>query len=185
MKKFLIAALGFSIALNAVADSAQITRLTQLGMPAERSKEIDGAYSSAVKVSTLPKVTNSISLGSATKTYKVVYSTVFSAGAASTLTATGTNQATGLVLTTSVNNFTTVAASTAAVLPATTVCPIGCHAVVRNGGANDLLLYPATGQGINGGAANASITLTTAAKQVATCDLVTATLWVCTVATGT
>lgn len=107
---------------------------------------------------------------------------VLPAGAA--LTAAGTTIADALLLTGSVNNVTTAAASTGVKLNANT--PIGATVVVRNGGANDLKLYPTSASDvINGGSAGAAITLTTLNKQIATCTRVSSTLWVATVATGT
>lgn len=107
---------------------------------------------------------------------------VLPAGAA--LTAAGSAIGDALLLTATVNNVTTAAASTGVKLNANT--PIGATVVVRNGGANDLKLYPssATDQ-INGTTAGSAITLTTLNKQIATCTRVSSTLWVATVATGT
>ena len=72
------------------------------------------------------------------------------------LTATGTNQATAYVLTSSFSNFTTVAASTGALLPS-------AHAkgnyFIMNNGANTLAVYPAVGETINSGSANASVSI--------------------------
>lgn len=99
-------------------------------------------------------------------------------------TAAGTVLADATLLTGQVNNVTTVAASSGVRLNSNT--PIGITVVVRNGGANDLKLYPTSASdAINGGTAGASITLTTLNKQVASCSRVSSTLWVCTVGTGT
>jgi hypothetical protein len=107
---------------------------------------------------------------------------VLPAGAA--LTATGSALADALLLTATVNNVTTAAASTGVKLNANT--PIGATVVVRNGGANDLKLYPSSASDqINGTTAGSAITLTTLNKQIATCTRVSSTLWVATVATGT
>jgi hypothetical protein len=107
---------------------------------------------------------------------------VYPAGAA--LTATGSALSDALLLTATVNNVTTAAASTGVKLNANT--PIGATVVVRNGGANDLKLYPSSASDqINGTTAGSAITLTTANKQIATCTRVSSTLWVATVATGT
>jgi hypothetical protein len=107
---------------------------------------------------------------------------VLPAGAA--LTATGSALSDALLLTATVNNVTTAAASTGVKLNANT--PIGATVVVRNGGANDLKLYPSSASDqINGTTAGSAITLTTANKQIATCTRVSSTLWVATVATGT
>lgn len=100
------------------------------------------------------------------------------------VTAAGTVLADATLLTGIVNNVSTAAASTGVRLNADT--PLGITIVVRNGGANDLKLYPhsATGQ-INGTTAGGSITLTTANKQIASCTRVSSTLWLATVSTGT
>lgn len=100
------------------------------------------------------------------------------------VTAAGTTIADATLLTGLVNNVSTAAASTGVKLNANT--PLGMTVIVRNGGANDLKLYPssATDQ-INGTTVGAAITLTTLNKQIASCSRVSSTLWVVTVATGT
>ena len=60
-------------------------------------------------------------------------------------TSTGTNQGTAFALSTDWTEFTTVAVGTGAILTATA----GKTQVVANYGANDLLLYPASGAQIN------------------------------------
>lgn len=74
-------------------------------------------------------------------------------------TATGSVQGDALVLTANITNFTTVAASTGCILPsATGVAPY----MVTNNGANALSVYPAVGEMINGGSANAAFSVTNA-----------------------
>lgn len=103
---------------------------------------------------------------------------------AAAVTAAGSALADATLLTGQVNNVTTAAASTGVRLNSNT--PVGITVVVRNGGANDLKLYPTSASDvINGGSAGASITLTTLNKQIASCSRVSSTLWLCTVATGT
>lgn len=75
---------------------------------------------------------------------------------ANSLTAAGTNQATALALTSDYNVLTTVASGTGAVLA---TAAAGKSTFVVNRGANALLLYPATGAAIDGGSANAAITV--------------------------
>ena len=70
------------------------------------------------------------------------------------LTATGTNAATALPLTSSRNQFSTVAASTGALLPAAVV---GLDVTVFNDGANPLTVYSKGTDTVDGGA---SATLT-------------------------
>lgn len=109
-------------------------------------------------------------------------STGVSQPAATGLTAAGTTITDALQLTSVYNNVTTAAASTGVKLwnP-----QVGGNVVVRNGGANNLALYPANSSGtINGGSAGAAITLTTAAKQVANCAYVATNTWFCGVSTG-
>ena len=72
------------------------------------------------------------------------------------VSAAGSNQAGATALTTMINNVTTVAASTGVVLPTAVA---GYIVIVRNGGANALNVYPATGAAINAGAANAAHSL--------------------------
>lgn len=100
------------------------------------------------------------------------------------VTAAGTTISDATLLTGQVNNVSTAAASTGVKLNPNT--PLGITVVVRNGGANDLKLYPATAsEAINGGSVGAAITLTTLNKQIAACSKVSSTLWLCTVSTGT
>lgn len=100
------------------------------------------------------------------------------------VTAAGTTISDATLLTGLVNNVSTAAASTGVKLNANT--PLGMTVIVRNGGANDLKLYPSSSTDqINGTTAGAAITLTTLNKQIASCSRVSSTLWVCTVATGT
>lgn len=79
------------------------------------------------------------------------------------LTAAGTNLATGLALKSAVNVFGTVAASTGAVLP---VAGLSDEVVVNNGGANALLVYPATAAGTVG-AGGAGVGFSVAAGKTA------------------
>jgi len=78
----------------------------------------------------------------------------YSTGAA--LTAAGTVQGDATALTKSINNVTTVAASTGVRLPTATA---GMRVMIRNGGANDLKVYPATGAAVNSASANSAVTL--------------------------
>jgi hypothetical protein len=77
--------------------------------------------------------------------------------ATDSLVATGNNQATALLLPSDVNVFTTVAASTGAILP-NNPAP-GDEIVVANLGANALSVYPQTGGAIQTGAANAAFSV--------------------------
>jgi hypothetical protein len=65
---------------------------------------------------------------------------------ANSLTATGATQATALPLAGDINRFTTVAASTGALLPSMNP---GDSIQVFNGGANALLVYPPVGGAVN------------------------------------
>jgi hypothetical protein len=80
--------------------------------------------------------------------------TGFSISAA--VTAAGSTQGTATALTKTINNVTTVAASTGVVLPTAVA---GYMVIVRNGGANALNVYPATGAAINAAAANSAHSL--------------------------
>jgi hypothetical protein len=77
------------------------------------------------------------------------------------LTATGSTQATAFPVPADVNRFTTVAASTGAVLPPMNP---GDEVQIINAGANALLVYPPPGLGaiINGLGANAGYSVATA-----------------------
>lgn len=93
--------------------------------------------------------------------------------ASNTLTAAGSTQGTALLLSNEINNVTTTAASTGVRLP---TGEVGAFVVVRNGGANALLVYPATGGAINALAANAGYSV--AAGSSALLFGVSDTLWV-------
>ena len=80
-------------------------------------------------------------------------------GTSATLTGTGSIQSDALALIRPINEFTTVAASTGARLPAATA---GMRIVIRNSGANSLKVYPASGGQINNLGTNAAFTLDTA-----------------------
>lgn len=69
----------------------------------------------------------------------------------------GGGQASAVALTTEFNNVTTVAASADSVkLPSAAA---GVRVIVKNNGANPLAVFPATGDTIDAGSANASVTL--------------------------
>jgi hypothetical protein len=93
-------------------------------------------------------------------------------GVSPALTAAGSTQGTALELTRPINDVTTVAASTGIRLPAATP---GIRIVIRNGGANTLNVYPATGAQINSLGTNVAFghTITTVLEFVA----FTATQW--------
>lgn len=83
------------------------------------------------------------------------------------LTATGTNQATGLQLVKEQNVFGTVAASTAAVLP---VGKPGMKVIVHNRGTNALLVFPEIGGNIDAAGANASKSLAAGKTAIFMCN---------------
>lgn len=82
---------------------------------------------------------------------------------ADTLTATGSTQGTALLVAKAINAFTTVASGTGAILPTTDPNSIAISAgftvEILNAGANSLSVYPPTGQTIEGGAANAPVSI--------------------------
>lgn len=84
---------------------------------------------------------------------------------ASGLTATGTNQATALVLANNLNEFDTVASGTGAALPPAV---LGGYCYIFNYGANPLAIYgnPTTNDTIDGVAAATGTTLTAAHRGV-------------------
>jgi hypothetical protein len=71
-------------------------------------------------------------------------------------TVTRTITAAGQVLSSTINEVTTVAAGAGVTLP---VAAAGAHCYVRNSGANPLLLSPASGAAINALAAGAPVTV--------------------------
>ena len=89
------------------------------------------------------------------------------------LTATGTTQGTGLALNAAVNVFSTVAASTGAVLCS---CEVSDQQMVYNGGASTLTIYPDSGSTINQLSANSGVSL--AANTAMLCKRITSTRWI-------
>lgn len=77
---------------------------------------------------------------------------------ASALTATGTSQATAYACSAIINEFTTTASSTGALLPVTAP---GDDVFIYNGGAQTLSVYGQTGESIQNGSANAAFSVAT------------------------
>ena len=73
-----------------------------------------------------------------------------------TVSAAGTDQSGGTALTKSYNIVTTCAANAGVVLPD---CASGLEAFILNDTANNLKVYPASGESIDGGSANAAVDL--------------------------
>lgn len=82
------------------------------------------------------------------------------------LTATGLTQATALKLTTDWNEVDTVAANSGVMLPS---LQPGQPVMVFNGGANALLVYPATGIQIDALGVNVAYSLATGKTQIFNC----------------
>lgn len=78
------------------------------------------------------------------------------------LVAQGASQATAWPIQAVFNVFATVAASTGAILP--TFLSKNTEVVIKNGGANALTVYPGVGYSINGGSANAGVSLAAGAS---------------------
>lgn len=89
------------------------------------------------------------------------------------LTALGSTQGTALGLTSSFNQFSSVPASTGAILPS--FMQPGDTLCVSNNGANALLVYPPTGAQIGAGATNAGFSV--AAGKTACFTMVTPTIF--------
>jgi hypothetical protein len=94
-------------------------------------------------------------------------------GVATGLTAAGSTQGTAFVIASSVNQFTTVAAGTGAILPSNVYN--GRPIRIFNRGANALKVYPPSGAKIESNATNAAVSL--AAGADATFSPITATQW--------
>lgn len=77
---------------------------------------------------------------------------------ASALTAAGTTQGTAYAINAGCAVFSTVAASSGAILPS---CEISDEVYVYNGGANALTVYPDSGSSINQLSANSGFSLAT------------------------
>lgn len=113
----------------------------------------------------MPTITNYLGTGNSPATAVASLGQLNSSSNA--LTATGSSQGTALAVPTDFCVFTTVAASTGAILPAssTQVNPTDVYYVV-NHGANALSIYPPTGGKIANGSANAAFSV--AANKMAT-----------------
>jgi hypothetical protein len=85
-------------------------------------------------------------------------------GVATGLTAAGTTQGTAYVITSSVDQFTTVTTGTGAILPANVFNGRGI--TVYNRGANALKVYPPVGAKIESNATNAAVTLAAGADAI-------------------
>ena len=94
------------------------------------------------------------------------------------LTATGTNQATALALSLDdIQVINTAAAGTGVILPILTP---GDSMKVSNQGANDLSLYPPSGQSINSLSTNTAITVPV--TKTASIQMITTTAWIASIA---
>lgn len=77
-------------------------------------------------------------------------------------TALGSSQATAFAITAAITEFTTTAASTGAILPATGgIAVAGDRFTIVNLGAQTLSVYPAVGFAISGGSTNAAFSVAT------------------------
>ena len=92
------------------------------------------------------------------------------------LTAAGTNRATALVLAKAVNNITTAAASTGAVLPASATVGVGGSVIIFNAGANPITVYGAGSDTIDTVAGATGVPLTNAKRCIYIC--VAANTWI-------
>ncbi len=99
--------------------------------------------------------------------------TAITGGVLNTLTATGTTQATAYTVNLGTAFFSTVGASSGAVL---TAGAPGDDVWIYNGGANTLTVYPPSGAKINGGSTNAGVSLGTNTSMFLRC--ISATQWV-------
>jgi hypothetical protein len=111
------------------------------------------AYATPLFAINIDKVRSNVGIditGALTITTTVKY------GVSSAVSAAGTVQGDATVLTTSLNNVTTVAAGTGVILPTTAA---GLRIVVRNGGANALKVYPTGSTTINAAGAGVAFSL--------------------------
>jgi hypothetical protein len=83
---------------------------------------------------------------------------------AGALTAVGTNRATALVLAAQINDITTAAASTGAVLPLGTAVGLSAPITIFNAGANPITVYASGTDTIDGAAGATGVTLTNAKR---------------------
>lgn len=123
-----------------------------------------------------PTLTNGLKVGDIVFTNDELNATLAagdSSGFATGLTASTTQtQGGALALTARYNNVTTVAnANDAVVLPAAVA---GLRITIRNSGANTLQVFPATGGTIDGGSANASVTVLAGVEVIFTATTTTA-----------
>lgn len=149
-----------------LAGSIALTKLTsdtstalgvgtlELGHASDTTLSRSSAGVLAVEGVVIPTISSTSTLTNKTLTSPTLSLPKFDISAA--VSAAGSTQGTATALTTMINNVTTVAASTGVVLP---TAAAGYIVIVRNGGANTLNVYPATGASINAGAANSAHSL--------------------------
>jgi hypothetical protein len=82
------------------------------------------------------------------------------------LTAVGTNRATALALTASINNVTTAGSGTGVTLPSVATVGVGGSVIVFNAGANAIKVYGAGSDTIDGTPGATGVTLTNAKRCV-------------------
>jgi hypothetical protein len=105
----------------------------------------------------MPTLTNLLGSGNSALTAQASLGIINSSSA---LTATGSNQGTALALPSDFNVFTTVGASTGAILPANGAnVNMTDSYIVVNHGASTLSVYPPTGGKIANGSANAAFSV--------------------------
>jgi hypothetical protein len=145
-----------------------VAELIGLGMESSRAAKIGDILEGNVDFTDLI-VNDDLSVGD-----DLTVSGFIAATATATATAAGTTIADALDLTAAVNNITTVASGAGVQLPA---APIGTQILVRNSGANALLVYPdGAGIKINGGTDGAAVSV--AATEVGIFAKVSATNWI-------
>lgn len=135
-----IVLVSFLFSLPAFADSAAIGQLTGLGMSPELASTVDSLYSSAISASEIPKTTNTIDLGSASKIFRGAYiGSLVQPFAVITPAATPVNTVAPLSV------IPTFAANGGVLMPQCT--PGATGPVVYNKGANTTLLWPQSSVG--------------------------------------
>lgn len=151
---------GASISGAITGTSISAATITSTGLTKGATVQSTGAVTgSTLSVTTTGTVTGNLSLGG-----NAILTGYVDNSMSNALIATGSTAAGGLVLTSQVNSFATVASGTGAVLPTVAVAGIGARVTVFNGGASALKVYGGASDTIDGVAAATGVTLTNAKR---------------------
>lgn len=137
-----------------------------LGVAAAGAKVLD-VSATGLAVTGLVSATTSVSATTTVTAGTNLVATAYIQGSVgNALTAAGSDRATSLALTKSINNVTTAAASTGVTLPAVATVGIGGSVIIFNAGANAIQVYGDGSDTIDGVAGATGVPLTNAKRAV-------------------